>query len=910
MAPQEARRAARIELGGVEKVKEQVRDARTGAFLDSLLQDLRFTGRQMRRSPGFTAVAVLTIALGIGANTAIFTLFYAVMLRPLPVKDPGQLVLLQWHARRTPSFDEYSGFGYCEAAAKLFGANQSESPWGCSFSSPMFDVLRAQSKRFDGILAFGGSAQTRMKGNGRVEFVHPETVSGDYFQVLGVRAAIGRLIQTVDDSATASPVVVLSHGYWQTAFGGSPSVVGRSIELSGVPFTIVGVVESKFPGIVPGHNQDMWIPRSTFPRIGSQVGWSRIGDPGNAWLTVLGRLKPGISRARVQAEVSLIFRNQLLHGSNPLADAKDDPDISLLPAQQGLTGSRARYETLLYLLSFGVGIILLIACANVAGLLLARSATRYKEMAVRLALGAARRRVIRQLLTESILLSVSGGLCGVLIAYWGVRVLAAFISGGSSQDFPFSLAPDARILAFTASISILTGIAAGLGPAFRGTDVNLTRALKETSERGSSTSRAARWFSAGDALVAAQVALAVIVLVGAGLFIRTIENLRSINPGFDAKNILLVSLNPALLDYKPAQIQNLYRDLRSQFAALPDVISVSYSNAALVSGSSWGVGIHIHGQPDRSDVNVNTLAVGPDFFATMRIPLLAGRALDSGDFVQQDASVDTTVVDPTGAKKAGPEVSQAVPILVNESFVRRYLPHQNPLGMQVDREGRDSSQGMDTTETKSRDWQIVGVAADTKYDSLKAEVQPAIFLPAGVERISFEIRTSSDPKPLASFVRAIVARADGNLPVGIRTQSEAIDGELSPEHLVERLSTFFALLALLLACIGLYGLLAYEIARRTREIGIRMALGARSRDVIRMILRQGIAVALAGAAIGSLAALALTRYIQSLLYGVRPGDPITFVSVGVIFLLVALAACYTPARRAMRVDPMVALRYE
>ncbi len=505
----EATAAARREFGNVGVVQETARDVWGWRWLEDLFGDLRFGARMLRKNPGFTAVAVLTLALGIGANTAIFSLLDAVMLRALPVRDPEQLVLLQWHAHRSPRYDEYSSFGDCAS-----GGSSKDNTWGCSFSSPMFDAIHAETTVFDGVLAFAGPAQLGLSGNGPSSMVSGEIVSGNYFDTLGIRAALGRTIRPWDDAVTASSVVVVSYGYWQGAFGGSPSVIGKMIRLNGVPFTIVGVAEPGFTSLTPGKTQDLWLARYAFLRVGAHVGWSRVDDPANAWLTVVARLKPGLSSAQARAEASLVFRNEILHGSKPLADEKDDPSVTLLPAQEALIGRRERFKTPLYVLMFSVGLVLLITCANIAGLLLARSSARGKEIAVRFALGAGRTRIARQLLTESVLLSVFGGLLGVFVAYWGVQALTVLVSSGSLQPFPFTVAPDIRVLAFTTGVSILTGILCGLVPALRGMRVDLTPALRDNVGSASGKPVGSRWLSVGSALVIAQVALAVVVLTG------------------------------------------------------------------------------------------------------------------------------------------------------------------------------------------------------------------------------------------------------------------------------------------------------------------------------------------------------------------------------------------------------------
>jgi predicted permease len=901
--PQQAARQARMELGGFEQVKEQVRDVRAGALLDSCWRDMRHAARLLRKSPGFTIPAILTLALGIGANTAIFTLLNAAMLRALPVRDPQHLVLLQWHAHKAPIYDEYSSFNDCATSE-----NGDDNPFGCSFSSPMFDAIHHQTALFNGTLAFAGPLPINLSGNGSASMVNGEIVSGDYFSVLGVRAALGRMLEPADDAVTAPSVAVLGYGYWQDAFGGSPSTIGRTIRLNGVPFTIVGVAEPGFTSLTPGKTQDLWFARSVFPRIGSREGWSRIGDAGNAWLAIIARLRPGISPAQAQAGVTLLFRNELAHGSTPLANSTSEPSIVLLPAQSALTGGRREFKAPLYVLMVAVGLILLATCANVAGLFLARSTRRRREIAIRMTLGAPRTRVARQLLTESILLSVLGGLAGVAVAFWGVHTITVLAS------FPFDPAPDARVLVFTASVSILCGILFGLAPALGGTRVDLAPTLKESAGSvGNPSARSrARGFGLSSALVVTQIALAVVMLAGAGLLVRTLLNLKSVRPGFDSTNVLIFAMEPALIGYDTARVQNLYRDLQSQFATLPGVISVSYSNSALLTGGLSTTKIAIDGQPDPSQLyDIDVLATGLGFFDTMRIPLLAGRTLQPSDFTQP-ATQSSTATSPPAARQAAVPKPPLVPVVVNATFARRYFDKRSPLGMRLNRDTTtNSASGTTDGKVSSRLWEVVGVVGDTKYNELRREIRPTIYLPINGGGANFEVRTGADPAATIPAIRTIVARADANLPLfHITTESQAIAHDIYQERLIARLSSFFALLAVLLACVGVYGLLSYDVACRTHEIGIRMALGAEPRAVLSLVARQAVALALAGTAVGVLAALAATRYIRALLYGVHPCDPLILTAVATLLLLVVLVACCLPARRATTVDPMVALRHE
>lgn len=886
------------------------RDA--GNFFSGVLQDLRYAFRMLGKSPGFTAVAILTLALGIGANTAIFSLIDGILLRALPVRDAQSLIVLKWSALKRPEIHDSSAYGDCTQKVERNGPSTS-----CSFSEPFFDDVASQTKAFSGVAAFANGGQLDVSGNGAASVLNAEAVSGEFFPVLGIGPAVGRLIVPGDDSVSAPPVVVLAYRYWQTQFGGSASAIGKSIRLNNVPFTVIGVADASFDGLSPGALRDAWVPISTLPQIDPEPWVAREStDPYDWWLVIIGRLKPGVTRMQAQAEVSTLFRNEMLHSGKPLSKPADDPKVAALPAQSGLTGETTHLSTQLYILAMAVAIILLISCANVAGLLLSRASTRQKEMAVRLALGAGRRRIVRQLMTESVLLSLIGGTLGILFAIWGTHVIVSLFGGSADRPFGFSVGIDALVLAFTFIVAVLTGIIFGLAPAFRGTHIDLTPALKEGSAGSAVDGRAGRWFTLGNGLVIAQVALAVVVLVGAGLLVRTLQNLRSVDPGFDTRSLLTFRLEPALLGYKAPQIDAFYANLQQRLAALPGVETVSYSNHALVSGSRWSTGFQLPGTPKNQNQETLSLAVGPDFFSTMHMRLLAGRSFTSEDFAQEevadenaqkhleaaeakDAGVATSGAASSNAKAASSSAANqpTVAVIVNKAFVREYFSKRNPLGQHF---AWEESQRV-----------IVGVVSDAKYVSLRSAIEPVMYFPSSGGNTTFELRTRSNPLALVSVVRSVVGQVDSNLPIfDLRTQTEIIDQLLSQERMIAKLSGFFGVLALVLACIGLYGLLAYEVSRRTREIGIRMALGAQQGDVLRLVVGQGILLAITGAAVGVGVALAVTRYLASLLYGVHTDDPLTMIGVAILLMLVALAACYFPARRAMSVDPMIALRYE
>jgi predicted permease len=995
MSLEEARYAAVRKFGNVTRVKEETREVWNFVWLEQLLQDIRFALRVFRKSPGFASVAILTLALGIGANTAIFSLIDAVMLRSLPVENPSQLVLLKWGSRNPPDTHGYMSAGDCPADLRFDAANPSVHPSGCSFSEPMFREI-AQADVFSATAAFANSGRLNLTGNGPATVINGQLVSGDFFRTMGLKPALGRLLDASDDTPSATPVAVLNYGYWRSAFGGSPDVVGRTIELNNVPFTIIGVAEQRFTGISPGSDYDVWLALSDGQRISNSgpFRWqNRQADVAFWWLTIIGRLKPDTPVAQTQAVVSGLFRNEMLHGSVPLFHAgepaggpalgpgapaggaimrreivtggppapaggnvptrmtpalgdglvhmrreapggpppqstgnapvvmlapqgaapaggphpsesgsaqetlptpADNPEIALVPAQTGLTGSRTQYSNPLYVLMLAVGIILLIACANVAGLMLARAAARRKEMAVRLALGAGRTRIVRQLFTESVMLSVLGGAVGILFAYWGAHAIISFVSSNQARPLGFAAGVDLRVLGFTLAISLLTGILFGIAPTLRSARLNLTSALKEGEGSSASSGHArGKWFSIGNALVVAQVALAIVVLVGAGLLVRTLANLRSIDVGFDSHNILIFGINPELIGYKGPQVDSLYRDLQGRLSETPGVKSVSYSMGPLLSGGLMITSFHWPGTPEDQQSEADTLGVGPNFFETLHIPFLAGRGFTASDFT---LSASNNGAAPTSA---------STPVIVNHAFVEKYLGKENPLGKRF---GETPAYANDPANPG---FEIVGVVRDAKYNSLRRDIHAMIYTPQSAGGASFELRMAADPQALLPAIREVVAQVNTTLPLfDVKTESQQIDRLLFQERLVARLAGFFGFLALVLACVGLYGLLSYEVSRRTREIGIRMALGAQPESVLKLVLRQGIVLAIMGAALGTGVALGVMRYLASMLYDVRANDPLTMIAVALLLTVVALAACYIPARRAMRVDPMVALRYE
>jgi predicted permease len=832
-----------------------------------------------------------------------------VMLRALPAEDPQRLVIFSWSSHHEPKLRGHSSYGDCDG---------NEGTNDCSFSVPFYEALRSHTSTFSGVAAFAGPMEVDFSGNGPAIIARGEYVSGDYFTTVGAKTIVGRPLGLADNAPSASPAIVLDYGYWQRTFGADPTAVGRAVRLNNMDVAIVGVAAPGFASLTPGKSQDFFMPLSLAKRIrGERWGTEdRLSDPATWWVVLAGRVKPGVSIEQAQAEAGTLFQAEALHAAKPMFSQGDAPALRLLPAREALNGESSQIAAMLELIMTAVGFVLLIACANVAGLILARSANRQKELAVRQALGAGRARIVRQLLTESLLLATTGGALGILVAIWGVQALTRLISSGLDRPFPFVITPDWRVLAFTCGLTLATGILCGLAPSFRSVRADLTPSLRENASSVSGrASQVGLRFRPGDALVVAQVALSVVVLVGAGLLVRTLHKLQTLDPGFDTQNVLLFGINPSLAGYKDRQTVELYRQLQERFEALPGVVSASYSEDALLSGSWSASDVHLDGAPPKSNANTATLRVGLDFFRTMHIPVLAGRVFTPADFAraeatnavvkaaEQAAASDSPVkaAKPTDESQPAPE-----PVLINKAFARKYFPNQNPVGLHI-----GNRQGDEPATGPQPGYLIVGIAGDTKYSRLRRDIMPTMFLPLVGNSAHFELRASGDPAALVKQVRAIVAQSDNNLPLSdVRTQSQQIEQALYQERLMSRLSSFFACLALILACIGLYGLLSYEVARRTRELGIRMALGAQRRELMRLVVRRGLLLALAGAVIGTGAAMAVTRLMSAMLYNVRPYDPATFAGGCMLLVLVALVACSIPARRAMCIDPMVALRDE
>ncbi len=843
-------------------------------------QDLRFGLRSLRKHLGFTTIAVLSLALGIGANTALFSVIDAVLLKRLPVKEPAALVLFNWLSGPKFAMGTIDGNLDLDEAT---GLNTSTS-----FSYYAYREFRARSQTLTQVFAFAPVEQLNVNAGEQAEITSGQLVSGNYYAGLGVAPLLGRAIGEEDDRATADPVAVLSYPFWQRRFGGEVTVINKTININNVPFTIIGVAPPEFFGTLDiGEAPDISLPLAVEPRL-RQGGTPNLEEPWNWWLRVMGRLKPGVNYEAVREELASVLHRTALEGwdafptdKKKTPDQQGERDLPLLRVEsgsQGLNDVRKGYEMPLRILQFVVGLVLLIACANVANLLLSRATTRQKEMAVRLALGASRWRVLRQLLTESILLALIGGLAGLVFAYWAKDFLVQWNPWGNRLPV-LDLSLDWRVLGFTTAVSVLTGLLFGCAPAWRATRVDVNPALKDGGRGSQGSSRS--WFS--KALIVAQVAMSLVLLIGAGLFMRTLRNLQTVDVGFNPENLLLFRVDPRLNNYKDEQIAQLYEAMVARLESVPGVRSVTLSRHPLLSGSSSINSIQVQGQEPRSERErrVWTQRVRANFFETMEVPLLAGRHLT----LQDD--------------RRAPKVA-----IVNQTLARQFFGDENPLGRRF---------GYGAVEN-SGDIEIVGVVKDAYYTHLRYGIPPTVYLPYPQQvpsQMNFAVRTTSDASSFIPAIREAVQQVDKNLPLfEIKTQERQIEQGFAREQSFARLTTFFALLALLLSSIGLYGVLAYSVTQRAHEIGIRLALGARSGDVLLLVIRQGMLLVTLGATVGLIAAFNLTRLIETMLFEVTPHQPVMFAGVALLLAAVGLAACYFPARRAAKTDPMAVLRNE
>ena len=872
-APGEAHTAAQREFGNITTFQEACRDMWTFVSIENLWQDVRFAARTLRKEPGFTAMAVLSLALGMGANTAVFTIVNDLLLKSIPVQDPANLV----------------SFGKAEGSGVQGGLSGSID----IFPYEYYLRIVNRAEVFQGICTYGSfpiSLQVRPRGSaGPAGQAYGALVSGDFFSVLGVKTVLGRPTTPEDTAAPGSqPVAVISYDYWQQNFGGDPEVAGKSMLVNGTLFTVIGVAPRSFYGVaLDSRPPDMWLPVTMQEQAMRQPSMLGRGDP--YWLHMMGRLKPGVSMARAQEWLKLELRRYMLEaeGAGIAADRRkaiESSYVELVPGGRGVSYLRGQYGEPLRILMGVVGLVLLIACANLANFFLAKMAAREREITTRLALGAGASRIVRQMLTEALLVSFLGGAVGLLFAAWGTRALIRFVVEGATRT-PFNPNPDLRVVVFTFGASLLTGLLFGLAPAWRAARMNLTSGLRANSRSVAGGGGRIGRFGFSKILVIAQVALSLVLLVGAGLFVRTLRNLKDQSFGFNQSNLLAADLDIRLAGYKAEQLNGLYDRLLGDLKSLPGVRSVSMSAVPPLAEGSWNLYLFHQGQtaPTANDLLSSINSVTPEYFATSGTSLIAGRG-----FGPQDNKHSRQVV------------------IVNQTLARRFFPNADPLGQHIVLTG--GLQG---------EWEVVGVAQDGKYKSPRETPEPMVFLP--MRQLAGEylfagcllLRTAGDPGQVAGELRASLARIDGDIPIlRMTTLSAAIDRSMAREVLISRLSTFFSLLALLLACIGLYGVMSYNVVRRANEIGIRTALGAESGAVLWMIFRETLVLLAAGIAIGIPVTLAATSFVQSQLFGLSASDPVTIALALATIVLVTVIAGFVPARRAAKTDPLLALRYE
>lgn len=869
VSAEQARQAARRKLGNSTLIREEIYGMNSIRFFETLWQDVRYGVRTLANSRAFSFVVIASLALGIGANTAIFSLIDAALLKMLPVKDPEQLV----------QFKGVTPRGLTER-----------------FSYPGFKEFRDRNQVFSGVLAFATIFfDVNIEVNRQGGVAKGQVVSGNYFSALGIKPAIGRLIAPADERvAGQSPVAVIGYDYWRRRFALDPAVIGEKIVLNNSPYTVIGVTPSEFFGLQPGEKIDVSVPITMMGQM--NPGFAQIGTRYdvltshiNSWLYVMARLKPGVAAPKeALANLEPLFRANMreaaegLHGTpydspairNSFLQAK----LQLDSAGEGLAALRRRFSRPLWVLMAVVGLLLLVTCANVANLLLARANARRKEIAVRLTIGAGHWRMIRQLLTESALLALCGCAAGLLLAFWGSGWLLTMMSH-SNSPISLRIRPDATVLGFTLLISLLTALLFGLVPAWRAVRLNPASSMVEITRSSGTAGARSRL---GKMLIVLQVAVSLVLLIGAGLLTRSLENLKNFYPGFNKENVLLLTIHPMTVGYNDARAALLYRRLLDQIGGIPGVRSATFSfySPLGVFGSTLPKIKEVTSQSGKDTKPAGIDVVGPDYFKTLQTPVLSGR-----DFTAAD-------------RAEAPKVA-----IVNKAMAHDYFGDTNPLGKHVSAPGWDPG------------WfAIVGVVQDGKTRSLREQTVPMIYLPlyqAPEGLATFEVRTAISPLSVADAVRRVVKATDSRIPVyGVKTLDEQVNQSLIQERLVAWLSSLFGLLALLLAAVGLYGLMTYAVNRRTGEIGIRMALGAARRQIAGMILRETLQLVLIGLAIGIPAAIAAARLIESELYGLKSDDPMTLLVAISIMTTIAVLAAYLPARRASRVEPMVALRME
>ncbi len=870
MAPGDAEAAARRQFGNATLLRERHYEQRTLPVFATLWRDVHFGLRQLRRNRILTFVAITSLGLGIGANTAIFTAAKRVLFDTLPVRSPHQLRMLTWVS------------GHEQPVPPVWGdvqANDAGGLAGNAFSYPVLEEMRKRTDAVETLIAFK-DAPIAVTIDGHPEMINGELLSGNAFEALGVRAALGRLLTSADDLAPGSgPVVVISDGYWTQRFGRSPLVLGKGISLNGIPLTIVGVSGGRFSGLEMGSTMQVFVPLTMQPLIlprAQNSSVSLLENPHSWWVQILARMRPEIPEARAQAELDASLRNAAL----PILKRTGDLDrfhLRLVPGDRGLDYLRGAYARPSYVLLALAGLVLLLACVNLANLLLARSASRQRELSTRMALGASRASILRQLLTESLLLSSLGGAAGLLLGYVGRNVVPRLLMNSPESELAH-VEFDWSVLLFTLTISLSTGILFGLAPAWQATRIASRTGLKNAG--GATANRQRLWLD--KTLVVGQIALSAALLMGAGLFVHTLFNLNRIPLGFESNHILLFRLGLPRARYTDEQMTSFFKQLEEKLAFLPGVRSVTASNIGIIGDGHSGSTFHVLGRPREKDpARVQTNAVGTDFFETLGIPILQGRAFNRRDTAKS------------------PKVG-----IVNRALVQKFFPNENPIGKTFEAEVVDSPV------------QIVGIAADTRYADLRTETPPTFYVPyvqraIGPGRMMVELRTAADPASVLPEVRGAVESLDRDLPLlDVRTMKDEVQSTLADERALAQLAGSFSVLALVLASIGIYGMMAYAVNTRTGEIGLRIALGERASQVLIRVLREAFWLTGAGIAVGLMAALWLTQFVRAMLYGVGSADALTVGGTAVLLMSVSLIAAFAPARRASRIDPIRALRHD